>query len=114
MNTRTLAFAVCCIAVSGLAACSSQQSAPPPPAPAPVAQPAPPPPPPPPAIPANLTPAQQRVAKVQAALNSNGAQLTVDGKWGPKTSAALKAYQQGHSLKPTGKVDPATAKALGL
>jgi peptidoglycan hydrolase-like protein with peptidoglycan-binding domain len=94
-----------------LAACSSQQPPPPPPAPAPVAQPAPPPPP---AMPANLTPAQQRVAKVQMALNSNGAQLTVDGKWGPQSSAALKSYQQAHSLKPTGKMDGATAKALGL
>lgn len=113
MNTRTLAFAVCCIAVSGLAACSSPQPPPPPPAPTPVAQPAPPPPPPP-AMPANLTPAQQRIARVQMALNANGAQLTVDGKWGAQTSAAVKSYQQAHSLKPTGRMDPATAKALGV
>ena len=112
MITRTLAFAVCCIAAGGLAACSSEQPAPPPPAPTPVAQPAPPPPPP--AMPANLTPAQQRVAKVQMALNANGAQLTVDGKWGPKTSVALKMYQQAHNLKPTGKMDAASAKALGV
>jgi peptidoglycan hydrolase-like protein with peptidoglycan-binding domain len=65
-------------------------------------------------MPANLTPAQQRVAKVQMALNSNGATLDVDGKWGAKTSAALKAYQSGHNLKPTGRMDPATAKALGV
>jgi len=65
-------------------------------------------------MPANLTPAQQRVAKIQMALNANGAQLTVDGKWGPKTSAALKAYQQQHNLKPTGKMDGATAKALSM
>lgn len=65
-------------------------------------------------MPANLSPAQQRVAKVQTALNANGAQLTVDGKWGPQTSSALKAYQQAHSLKPTGKMDGATAKALGV
>jgi peptidoglycan hydrolase-like protein with peptidoglycan-binding domain len=65
-------------------------------------------------MPANLTPAQQRFAKVQMALNANGAQLNVDGKWGPQTSAALKSFQQGHNLKATGRMDPATAKALGL
>jgi peptidoglycan hydrolase-like protein with peptidoglycan-binding domain len=65
-------------------------------------------------MPANLTPGQQRVAKVQMALNASGAQVTVDGKWGPKTAAALKAYQQGHGLKPTGHIDSATAKALGV
>jgi peptidoglycan hydrolase-like protein with peptidoglycan-binding domain len=111
MNIRILAFAVCSIAVGGLAACS--ESAPPPaPPPAPVAAPAPPPPAP--AMPANLTPAQQKVAKVQMALNANGATLDVDGKWGAKTSAALKAYQQAHNLKPTGKMNGETAKALGM
>lgn len=112
MNPRTLAFAVCCVAAAGLAGCSSSQNAPPPPAPAPVAAPAPPPPPPP-AMPAHLTPAQQRVAKVQMALNANGAQLDVDGRMGPKTVAALKAFQQQHNLKATGRVDAATMKALG-
>jgi peptidoglycan hydrolase-like protein with peptidoglycan-binding domain len=113
MNLRTLAFAVSCLAVAGLAGCASNEPAPPPPAPAPVAAPAPIPPPPP-AMPANLTPAQQRIAKVQMALNANGAQLQVDGKWGSKTSAALKAYQQQHNLKATGRMDSATAKALGV
>ena len=112
MNTRMLAFAVCSIAVGGLAACSQSEPPPPPPAPAPVAAPAPPPPAP--TMPANLTPAQQKVAKVQMALNSNGASLDVDGKWGPKTSAALKAFQEAHHLKPTGKMNGATAKALGV
>jgi peptidoglycan hydrolase-like protein with peptidoglycan-binding domain len=111
MNARTLAFAACCLAAAGLAGCSNSQPAPPPPAPAPVAAPAPPPPP---MMPANLTPAQQKVAKVQMALNSNGAELTVDGKWGPKTSAALKSFQVSHHEKPTGKMDAATAKALGV
>ena len=69
MKVHTLAFAVGCLAATGLAGCSSDQNAtPPPPAPAPVAAPAPPPAPP--EMPANLTPAQQRVAKVQTALNT--------------------------------------------
>jgi peptidoglycan hydrolase-like protein with peptidoglycan-binding domain len=61
-----------------------------------------------------MTPAQQRVAKVQMALNNNGAQLEVDGKMGPKTMAALKSYQSAHNLKATGRMDPATARALGI
>jgi peptidoglycan hydrolase-like protein with peptidoglycan-binding domain len=65
-------------------------------------------------MPANLTPTQQRFAKVQTALNANGAQLDVDGKWGPKSSAALKVFQSSHKLKATGRMDPATAKALGV
>jgi len=64
-------------------------------------------------MPANLTPAQQRVAKLQMALNANGAQLQVDGKMGSQTRDALKAFQSAHSLKPTGKPDAATLKALG-
>jgi localization factor PodJL len=64
-------------------------------------------------MPANLTPAQQRVAKLQMALNSNGAQLDVDGKMGAKTRDALKAFQSSHNLKPTGRADAATVKALG-
>lgn len=113
MNTRTLGLVACFAAVVGVAGCASN-SAPPPapaPAPAPMAAPAPPPPP---AMPANLSPAQQRTAKVQMALNANGAQLQVDGKWGPATRAAVKSYQGAHKLKPTGNVDAATAKSLGL
>jgi peptidoglycan hydrolase-like protein with peptidoglycan-binding domain len=113
MNTRILAYAVCCLTAVGLAGCSSSQDrAPPPPAPVPVAAPAPAPPPP--AMPANLTPAQQRIAKIQMALNANGAQLDVDGKLGAGTRAALKSYQSAHNLKPTGRSDAATMKSLGI
>jgi peptidoglycan hydrolase-like protein with peptidoglycan-binding domain len=114
MNQRTLAFAFCCVAAAGLAGCGSDTSAataPPPPAPAPVAATTPAPPPPP-AKPASSR--QHRVANVQTALNNNGAQLNVDGHMGPKTVAALKAFQQQHNLKATGKMDSATAKALGI
>jgi peptidoglycan hydrolase-like protein with peptidoglycan-binding domain len=113
MNARTLAFAVCCLTAAGLAGCSSSQNtAPPPPAPVPVAAPAPPPPAP--AMPSNLSPAQQRIAKLQMALNANGAQLDVDGKMGPATHDALKAYQSAHHLKATGRADAATRKSLGI
>jgi peptidoglycan hydrolase-like protein with peptidoglycan-binding domain len=54
----------------------------------------------------------QRVERVQTALNANGAQLTVDGKMGPKTSAALMDFQKAHGLKATGHVDKETMAAL--
>jgi peptidoglycan hydrolase-like protein with peptidoglycan-binding domain len=54
------------------------------------------------------------VKSMQEALNKNGAKLSVDGKMGPKTRAALKSFQQGHGLKATGKLDAATKKALGI
>ena len=107
MNARILAIAVCCLAATSLAGCAHHE--PPPPPPAPVAAPTPPPPPP---IPPNLTPAQQRIAQLQTELNSAGAQLTVDGKMGPQTRDALRAFQQQHHLKVTGRPDAATMKAL--
>jgi peptidoglycan hydrolase-like protein with peptidoglycan-binding domain len=54
----------------------------------------------------------QRVERLQTALNANGAQLTVDGKMGPKTSAAVTAFQQAHGLKVTGRIDKETMAAL--
>jgi peptidoglycan hydrolase-like protein with peptidoglycan-binding domain len=111
MNARTLALAVCCLTAAGLAAGCSHNAPPPPPAPVPVAAPAPPTAP---AMPANLTPAQQRIAKIQMALNANGAQLDVDGKLGPATRDALKTYQSAHNLNATGRSDAATLKALGI
>ena len=58
--------------------------------------------------------ATNHAAAVQTALNSHGAQLDVDGHMGPKTVAALKTFQKQHKLKVTGKLDHATAKALGV
>jgi len=112
MNVRTLFFAVCCLTAAGLAGCADK-TPPPAPPPAPVAAPEPSPPPEP-TMPAHLTKAQQRVAKAQMALNSNGAQLDADGKMGPKTVTALKSYQSAHHLKATGRLDAATARALGV
>jgi peptidoglycan hydrolase-like protein with peptidoglycan-binding domain len=54
----------------------------------------------------------QRVENLQTALNANGAQITVDGKMGPKTSAALMDFQKAHGLKATGHVDKETMAAL--
>lgn len=57
---------------------------------------------------------QKHIASVQQALNGNGAKLAVDGKWGPKTEAALKQFQQQHGLKATGHLDHATREQLKL
>ncbi|MCB2193025.1 MAG: peptidoglycan-binding protein [Deltaproteobacteria bacterium] len=55
-----------------------------------------------------------KVRMLQDALNRKGAKLKVDGIWGKKTRMALKNFQKANGLKVTGKVDPATKKALGL
>lgn len=52
------------------------------------------------------------VKSVQEALNKQGANLSVDGKMGPKTKAAIKSFQQAHGLKATGHLDKATRAAL--
>jgi peptidoglycan hydrolase-like protein with peptidoglycan-binding domain len=110
MNARMLLFAVSCLTAAGLAGCADK-TPPPAPPPAPIATPEPTPEP---TMPAHLTNAQQRVAKAQMALNSNGAQLDVDGKMGARTVAALKSYQSSHHLKATGRLDATTARSLGV
>ena len=52
--------------------------------------------------------------KIQKALISRGASIKVDGKFGPASRKALIKFQKTHNLKPTGKIDSATKKALGL
>jgi peptidoglycan hydrolase-like protein with peptidoglycan-binding domain len=59
-----------------------------------------------------------RVKAAQTALNkahmtdADGKVLKLDGKLGPKTTAALKRYQKAHGLKPDGKITPALLAAL--
>jgi peptidoglycan hydrolase-like protein with peptidoglycan-binding domain len=62
------------------------------------------------------TPAERsdRVQKLQTALNANGAKLTVDGKMGAKTRAALTDFQKAHGLKTTGRPDKETRDALKM
>jgi peptidoglycan hydrolase-like protein with peptidoglycan-binding domain len=55
---------------------------------------------------------RKRVEATQAALNTMGEKVTVDGVWGPKTGSALRDFQQKHSLKPTGRPDAATLQQL--
>jgi peptidoglycan hydrolase-like protein with peptidoglycan-binding domain len=60
-----------------------------------------------------------RVKAAQKALNSagmtdaDGKKLVLDGKLGPKTTAAIKMYQRKHGIKPAdGKITPALLKQL--
>lgn len=55
-------------------------------------------------------------SQVQAKLNALGANppLTVDGSWGPKSKAALVAFQSAHGLTADGIPGPLTLGALGI
>ncbi len=48
------------------------------------------------------------VKQWQEFLRSQGAEIAVDGVFGPKTVAATKAYQQANDLLPDGIVGPKT------
>jgi HK97 family phage prohead protease len=54
----------------------------------------------------------KRVSDLQTRLNALGAHLKVDGIFGPKTLAAVKAFQRAHGLKVDGLVGPKTTAAL--
>lgn len=59
-----------------------------------------------------------RVKAAQKALNAGGMtdgkghRLKLDGKLGPRTTAALKKYQRAHGMSPTGKITPGLLKRL--
>ena len=54
----------------------------------------------------------ESVADLQRRLNSMGAKLDVDGKFGPRTEAALKAFQQSNGVQQTGVLGRQTFGAL--
>jgi peptidoglycan hydrolase-like protein with peptidoglycan-binding domain len=55
------------------------------------------------------------VRAVQDRLRQMGAFTgTVDGVWGEASGAALREFQQGHGLQPTGQLNQATAAVLSL
>jgi murein L,D-transpeptidase YcbB/YkuD len=54
------------------------------------------------------------VRKVQSALNENGEDVKVDGRWGPQTSQALRDYQQKNGLQASGHLDDQTKQKLNV
>jgi localization factor PodJL len=53
--------------------------------------------------------------EVQQALKAKGNDPgPIDGRMGPKTRAALKAFQESNGLKATGQLDNETAEKLGV
>jgi peptidoglycan hydrolase-like protein with peptidoglycan-binding domain len=57
----------------------------------------------------------EETRKVQEALKAKGNDPgAIDGRMGPKTRAALKAFQEANGLKGTGQLDNQTADKLGV
>jgi peptidoglycan hydrolase-like protein with peptidoglycan-binding domain len=52
------------------------------------------------------------VSLLQEALDSTGANLKIDGVWGPRTEAAVRDYQRNHGLRVTGRIDQTTRAQL--
>lgn len=61
-----------------------------------------------------LSPAEEKAAAIQQALNEQGANLVVDGVIGRRTRDALRNFQRTNGLKVSGAPDAATMKKLGV
>jgi len=61
------------------------------------------------------TPTSDRISEIQQALAKDGSfTRTPNGKWDDSTVEALKKFQAGHGLNPSGKLDALTLQKLGL
>jgi peptidoglycan hydrolase-like protein with peptidoglycan-binding domain len=60
-------------------------------------------------------PAPERISEIQQALAKDGSFTgTPNGKWDDSTVEAMKKFQVGHGLNPSGKLDALTLQKLGL
>jgi peptidoglycan hydrolase-like protein with peptidoglycan-binding domain len=60
-------------------------------------------------------PAPERISEIQQALAKDGSFTgTPSGKWDDSTVEAMKKFQAGHGLSPSGKLDALTLQKLGL
>jgi len=59
-------------------------------------------------------PADGTVRNAQAALNTKGYDIRVDGQWGPNTQNAVRRFQSENGLAQSGRLDSATLTALGV
>jgi len=58
---------------------------------------------------------RNEIQLIQRALDKNGFRAgLVDGRWGPKTSDALKHFQESKNLEANGQLDQQTLSDLGL
>lgn len=57
----------------------------------------------------------QQIRHIQTALDQKGFNVRhVDGKWGPRTEAAVKKFQQKQDIQGNGRLDRQTLAALGV
>lgn len=59
-------------------------------------------------------PADGTVRNAQAALNTKGYDIRIDGQWGPNTQNAVRRFQSENGLAQSGRLDSATLTALGV
>lgn len=60
-------------------------------------------------------PTADRVSEIQSALTKDGSfSGAPNGKWDDSTVSAVKKFQSGHGLNPTGRLDAPTLQKLGL
>jgi peptidoglycan hydrolase-like protein with peptidoglycan-binding domain len=60
-------------------------------------------------------PTAERLSEIQKALAKDGSFTgSPNGKWDDSTVAAMKKFQAGHGLNPSGKLDAKTLQQLGL
>ena len=60
-------------------------------------------------------PTSDRITEIQQALAKDGSFTgTPSGKWDDSTAEAMRKFQAGHGLNPTGKLDALTLQKLGL
>lgn len=62
----------------------------------------------------NTVPANEDVRYLQRCLNANGASVSTDGKFGPRTEAAVKTFQAQQGLVQDGIVGVQTWQKLSV
>jgi peptidoglycan hydrolase-like protein with peptidoglycan-binding domain len=65
--------------------------------------------------PGQKAPAPDRISEIQQALAKDGSFTGApNGKWDDSTVNAMRKFQSGHGLNPSGKLDAPTLQKLGL
>lgn len=62
----------------------------------------------------NIAMDRETVKSVQSSLKAEGHSVSVDGKWGPRSAAALRDFQTANNLPATGTLDSQTMAALDI